>query len=422
MVQWWDAVPRNIAQIQFLNEHAGWAMNGFADLLHTTDGGWHFEPVHTPLAGIDSMFFLNESIGWVAGETENGRAIIATHDGGKTWASYVSPSNDSLFSMQFVDAKYGWAASNENLYRTTDGGITWQPAGSPSDKLSRPFFFLDSHHGWEASDTDIAITSDGGETWVHQKITPRLQSLYFVDPKRGWATAYNQILATGDGGLSWGPPLVTLKEGDNPMAGQYAYFNSLQFLDSNVGFATTADFSVLRTADGGASWEYWQWPDKPKFATSSLLGAISFITPKIGWIGGFALLRTEDGGATFRPINAVPSPAEFGLDRPGVMRAQPYTGSGPMLIPFKNYIIKKMLIANSYTAWAIGTTPTNTEADPEGVLFSTTDGGKTWTQSFIQGNPQDLYLTPDGRGAMYSTDFFNPVQYFYEGRRLRRGP
>ena len=135
----------------------------------------------------DSLFFLNDSIGWMA--TENG--IWTTSESGRSWKRISNLKN--LRQVFFVNPTHGFAAGDgDRILQTDDGGVTWLPirwAGTPPKSMAvvyRVIVFADARNGIVAgevpsSDEDpdvpirllrprkqidaFAYTHDGGATW-----------------------------------------------------------------------------------------------------------------------------------------------------------------------------------------------------------------------------------------------------------------
>ena len=74
---------------------------------------------------LNSVFFLNRSLGWVVGT--NGR-IYATTDGGRSWSPRASSVTNTLFDVYFADPQRGFAVGESGrIIETADGGQTWRP-------------------------------------------------------------------------------------------------------------------------------------------------------------------------------------------------------------------------------------------------------------------------------------------------------
>jgi hypothetical protein len=53
--------------------------------------------------------------------------LLASTDGGSTWAPQNLPASGGVMQLTFTNARYGWALlyTYGTLYRTSDGGVHW---------------------------------------------------------------------------------------------------------------------------------------------------------------------------------------------------------------------------------------------------------------------------------------------------------
>jgi hypothetical protein len=82
------------ADLYFLNEREGWITDFYSGhLLHTTDGGAHFDVV---AVGDNPayVFFSDSNTGWVISEVKGARILRKTADAGQTWQ--IVAIDDSL--------------------------------------------------------------------------------------------------------------------------------------------------------------------------------------------------------------------------------------------------------------------------------------------------------------------------------------
>ncbi len=97
-------------------------------VLVTSDGGkqWSFiDFKDRPL----SMFFLNESVGWIAAE----HGVWETEESGRAWKK-VEGLKKGILRVYFINRSHGYAIGFPNaLYETTDGGKTWPRLRAASD-------------------------------------------------------------------------------------------------------------------------------------------------------------------------------------------------------------------------------------------------------------------------------------------------
>jgi hypothetical protein len=99
----------------------------------TNDGGAHWAV--SPLKEIPvSLFFLNDSLGWMA----TPKRIWQTNDAGRTWRK-LPKSPEWLLRVDFLDEKRGFAVgAHKSAYQTVDGGATWQPIAAAAEAHTNP--------------------------------------------------------------------------------------------------------------------------------------------------------------------------------------------------------------------------------------------------------------------------------------------
>lgn len=95
------------------------------------------------------------------------------------------------------------------------------------------------------------LISDDGENWLQKRVPTQalLTKLYFIDDKTGWAVGHEQtILKTTDGGETW----ELQHRSDN--LDQPALFD-IHFFSTSRGIAVGAYGLYLKTNDGGKTWQ-----------------------------------------------------------------------------------------------------------------------------------------------------------------------
>jgi len=122
-----------------------------------------------------------------------------------------------------------------------------------------------------------------------------LYSVQFIDSQHGWAVGETGvILVTDDGGQYWQPQHSGVK----------TTLSAVQFIDAQHGWAAGDEGIILVTDDGGQSWR------SQHSGVIALLVAVHFIDARHGWaVGGNVILATDDGGATWQ--NRSPDPKLF---------------------------------------------------------------------------------------------------------------
>lgn len=314
---------------------------------------------------------------------------------------------NKLMDVDFADAERGWAVGSRTT--ATPAGAT---KGLPADGM-------------------ILRTSDGGGTWSVQATDawPAFDAVAFADARTGWVVGGHMVLRTTDGGTTW------QQQDLGPATGS---FHDVEAVDPNTAWvvsnaverskdttnpytmkpALEATATVYRTTDGGATW------DRTRIATDESIADIEFSDATHGWLavdrqtkpepgwegrilgGGFVwpdrwrILRTTDGGATwdFRrdgagrlwhvaaptqaEVHAVGEPHESGSDIGigrvfSVLATEATPAWVQVWLPVKRIRTLGIDFADRQKGWVTG------DADNQGVLLRTTDGGTTWNRMVV---------------------------------------
>lgn len=176
-----------------------------------------------------------------------------------------------------------------------DDGVHWRQAEVPVSVNLTAVQFVDARQGWAVGHLGVVLHSaDGGETWRKQ-----------LDGIQAAKLVLQAAEASGDAAAIEQAQAMVADGPDKP-------FLDLYFQDARVGYLVGAYNLILRTADGGQSWQSWmQHLDNPQalnlYAIRAWRGDL-YIAGERG-----LLLRSSDGGEHFA---ALPSPYEgsfFGL-------------------------------------------------------------------------------------------------------------
>lgn len=335
------ATDKNLRAIFFVDSMTGWAAGDAGAIYRTTDGGKAWKPLLSgAAANINQIFFVDWNNGWMLGELtrrdndEPETVILSTTNGGRSWQKKSLPGIQRIF---FTSPQIGWAVGkNATILRTEDGGHEWKATGDLEKLIGLPvessnynfgfrdIYFLDAQNGWlignfygreKSHIGGIFFTNDGGTTWKRLPITVQtkyssgrftpgvLHAIHFKDVNTGSVTGemldgegrFFFALHTRDGGKSW-------EQYRTPSRATH----STQFLDSTVGWTAAAapreggadavvyDTTLMRTDNGGASWQY------DFVAKGSRIRGVFFLNQTKGWAVGDRgmILRYEDRSKT----------------------------------------------------------------------------------------------------------------------------
>jgi photosystem II stability/assembly factor-like uncharacterized protein len=397
----------NITTLAFGDAVHGWA-GGDGAILATTDGGSHWTTSWQGGLTVTEIRALGPARAWALAYPPTGGArggilspttLLTTADGGHHWASL--PLGQSLYGLQLTSATTGWALGWDDaaLWHTSDGGRSWRRV------QAGPFAaacFASSAEGW-AIGSSVLQTRDGGLHWravarsplsVNKgaSLTCRGGVLWLLGPVGGafandlvrstnggrtWsvvlgnganpggsgsfdapdgATAFVMgtsidgsavaVMVTHDGGRTWTNATVD-DAGGGPSA-VVAVDDQVVWFVGGVAPSVGPDSYLVASTDGGRTWHE-RWPT----ATPRPVSALSFVSPTTGFgtgiVGdGEAVVRTDDGGVTWRLVGQLPKPA------------LPASAEGGA---------QTLSSVDTETGWAL----------TAGGLYATRDGGATWT-------------------------------------------
>ncbi len=162
------------------------------------------------------------------------------------------------------------ASAAAMLYRSTDGGDLWAPVGSglPSFANERSI---------------VAAASDPAMFYAS----------IFTTPPAGGAAVYHGVYKSIDAGLTWAPANAGFES-------SAAYALAVDPTNANVVYTST-DSNVLKSTNGGATWNPLPWIVTSSNGTAGLIT----VDPKhtnILYAVGNGVFRSVDGGTSWQKM------------------------------------------------------------------------------------------------------------------------
>jgi len=401
-----SGTKENLWDITFFDTDTGWAVgeNGtgqYGTLLRTTNGGlvWEATQFDTISGDIYGVAFEDGQNGWAVGEIGT---VVRTTDGGRSWKRWTSRTDEilrsafsrspslegnernlwllavgdagtvvriwedsdfvgqsldtidtnDLWAVTFVDST-GWAVGeNGAIWHTTDDGVTWSEQTSHVSETLTDVVFTDALTGLiVGSGGTILSTSNGGETWAVDTSTTwhNLFGICHAGQAEAWAVGSLTILHSTNGGSSWSAE----PSGTAP----YTTLQDITFLNEDLGWAVGNAGTILKTADGGDTWEYQKRESVYNLADVWYYD-VMFIDNLNGWcVGGRGevspstglLLHTSDGGRSWSAQSFDSTQCLYGIT-----------------------------FVDTVTGWAVGGDWSGSHVNA--IVLRTTDGGLNWEE------------------------------------------
>lgn len=294
---------------------------------------------------------VTNSCGYRTSSTANLTVNAPVYDDG--WFKQTSATDNDLKRVDAID-EYNAASiatTTNTIQITSDGGESWSSFPAATGTTWYSLAYPKENNIVVGGYNVINTTIDGGNNWKYYYFKDSvglssannylLNDIYFIDGNTGYACGYfGLIIKTSDGGLTW-----QLKHSStSPNAQTDAYLNDIFFISEQVGWAVGNNGVILKTENGGTDWI--------KVIKSNNLNGVSFINQDTGYIVGGAyryILKTTNGGISW---NELP------------------TASMPYFLPYS------ITCTAPGTVYAVGYKYISSAS--YGVIAKSIDGGQTW--------------------------------------------
>jgi len=283
-----------------------------------------------------------------------GNIIVRSTDGGQVWDTVMVNFPGEVSDIEFVTPGKGWyLGDSASIIGTSDGGLIWNTVYDGSALSAQPLndlFSLQSDHVWSVGHDGLFVRStDGGGTWEHTVIDSSvdIQSVFFADVDAGWCGGdHGELWETTDGGASW----------TKQSSGDIVEFQAAEFVTPQLGWAVTSYGSnqpggIYLSRDHGLSWDLQFGVADGSFVDVEMVDSL------LGWVigsmpGDDHLLKTTNGGITWEPVTNV----------------------------LVSTFAQGVFFLDQDHGWIYGE---DDEVTNNQFIRRTTDGGETWSVSFV---------------------------------------
>ncbi|RME96713.1 MAG: hypothetical protein D6772_11540 [Bacteroidetes bacterium] len=294
----WSRVPFSglygPREIHFLSASVLLLSHSSVSVWRSTDGGQNWTEISLGGSYREAATFVNPNLGFILDQTNFN--ILRSTDLGASWDSITHLEERPLY-LDMVDSHIGYMiVDRQKLVKTTDGGFTWTTVQDRVNASPRIIVAFDENNLMLSSfPSSLVFSTDGGQTWDN---TPqpleedayglRLNGLHRNGQEAWIASDASAILYSAD----------QLATRTNLFPADRQTIESIQFVDSNTGYALCERRGFFKTIDGGDSWER----VTTDFATVSRDMLVRSATEVIIPYNSSGPQRTTDGGRTWSPL------------------------------------------------------------------------------------------------------------------------
>ncbi|MFK7924307.1 MAG: YCF48-related protein [Bacteroidia bacterium] len=280
------------------SSQAAYIIANTGNVFKSTDFGqtWSDLPLPTTPEWI-GISFINDTVGWISSRAGE---LLKTTDGGSSWMTLDTLAFNIGSKVVFHDENIGYMVVNRDIYRSDDGGLNWtlQVANSPISfqsnvKLAGP------NHLLGARFTSIHESIDAGQTWAQYNPLPPSVPLYGIASQPNgqyWISGgFSIIIHSSDSATSW----------NDQIEGRKNHLDCIRFWDPLVGLAGGDQNTLLKTLDGGQSWQDISLPEN-----SSVNEYVTEVLPlsqdEFWATTNLRVMHSTDGGQNWAdiPVNA----------------------------------------------------------------------------------------------------------------------
>lgn len=302
----------------------------------TTNGGldWTplFDDVGTLPIGAVTLDPSDPETVWVGTGDKNaggcagyfGQGVYLSEDGGATWSARNGSGANAMplsivnaVAVQPTDRNVILAGgpgecgasgvlANRGVYRSTDRGLSWSRV---LDSNVEDFAFVPGTATVYAGLVGLGVykSTDGGATWANtgSGLAASGQRMRLAmspsDSRVLYALVGTRLYRSGDGGATW------TRTNNNACEGQCTYNQALTVHPTDPDTVLVGTIRATRSTDGGAT----LLPLTSPWGTAQAVHQDTHVVrysghdPNRFWIGSDGgIWRSDDGGVTFRDINA----------------------------------------------------------------------------------------------------------------------
>lgn len=240
--------------------------------LKSSDGGQSWEHFSMPGTDISAGHFTSEMNGWVQYGGFNNNQVWVTTNGGDTWNLRDTLTFPIISQIYMQNDLTGFLASRDFVYKTTDGGEHWIAMHSEPAQSILDMHVVNSNEIWTSQNNGFVFyTLNGGTDWFN--INPniinsnRANAIFATDEGKVWVPGKYVSISYTDELPFWWDQLPNVKS---------TLFHP-HFLNEEIGIIGGSEGGIIKTINGGATWDRIFPPSMEHFFSVKLLDTLTIM-------------------------------------------------------------------------------------------------------------------------------------------------
>ncbi len=401
----------------------------------------------SPFPNINSISVVDANVLWVA--CDAGYTFRST-DGGNTWELKNSglPAGQNLYGICAIDNLNCWIGTvNGAIYHTSDGGSSWTEQIIVTGSFINGIQMFDLNNGVYIGDPpgsgqpyQFRYTTDGGTTWTLAASAPIAGNEFGVinawdwtDQNHFWMGSANLTPSAASANVYYtatgfaGNFMTVAVSGTGGTAG--LYYQTVGFTDNMNGLISSNGNNIMKTIDGGATWQATSLPPGVTTFAGINMNAIkngsNEIRLSLNETTGYRMFKTTNFGSSWTeetlPTEAAVNGVQhmrflndnLGFGGCGLGYIIKYTGIVP--VELTSFAAQVNNIGNVVLNWSTATETNNHMFEIE----RKSESGDYFTVGFVNGagttsEPQNYTYTDNSVST--GTFYYRLKQIDFDGR------
>ncbi|MFN4885271.1 MAG: T9SS type A sorting domain-containing protein [Bacteroidota bacterium] len=249
-----------------------------------------------------SVYFINDSVGFVTGSCNQIDVVLKTSNFGNNWYQVHSEEINYFYDIYFPTDTIGYISAYTNVLKTIDGGETWfYPNSAFEGYPYRSIVFQNEEIGFGCfadGGAAFATTTDGGYTWIEDYTYGGRELLKLNDCQiRMISGNYRKS------DNCWSEHETLFADVGNRTISNFAMnsYDSIVVCGIGLNDETLQNFGFVATSTNeGLSWSVYD------FEFTNSLNSVVYVNPSTAFCVGqgnypqpYSFLKSIDGGTTW---------------------------------------------------------------------------------------------------------------------------